>query len=64
MTFLEFFEALIGCAKIYVTEEIVKDPNTPRPSTVISQAQTSYSGTTPGTQSRTSQVSRSLKVRA
>ncbi|XP_072016085.1 radial spoke head 10 homolog B-like isoform X2 [Amphiura filiformis] len=55
MTFLEFFEALIGCAKIYVTEEIVKDPTTPRPSTVVSHSQTSYSGTTPGTQSRTSQ---------
>ena len=33
MTFLEFLEALVGCAEVYVTEAVVKDPNTPRPST-------------------------------
>lgn len=28
MTFLEFFEALIGCAEIYVTEQLVLDATT------------------------------------
>ncbi|XP_071807191.1 radial spoke head 10 homolog B-like isoform X1 [Asterias amurensis] len=55
MTFLEFFEALIGCAMIYVTEDIVKDPTTPRPSTVISHTHSSYSGTTGASASRASQ---------
>ena len=35
MTFLEFFEALVGCAETYVTESVVKDPSTPRPSTIL-----------------------------
>ena len=39
MTFLEFFEALVGCAQVYVTEAVVKDPNTPRPSTVMTHEQ-------------------------
>lgn len=55
MTFLDFFEALIGCAMIFVTEEVVKDPNTPRPSTVVSHTQTSYSTVSRATTSRASQ---------
>ncbi|XP_038047444.1 radial spoke head 10 homolog B-like [Patiria miniata] len=55
MTFLEFFEALIGCAMIYVTEDIVKDPSTPRPSTVISHTHSSFSATTAASASRASQ---------
>lgn len=55
MTFLDFFEALIGCAMIYVTEEVVKDPTTPRPSTVVSHTQTSYSTTSRATTSHESQ---------
>ncbi|CAH1773311.1 unnamed protein product, partial [Owenia fusiformis] len=35
MTFLEFFEGLAGCAEVFVTEAVVKDPTTPRPSTVL-----------------------------
>ena len=27
MTFLEFFETLIGCAQCYVTEALAKDPS-------------------------------------
>lgn len=38
MTFLEFFEALIGCAEIYATEALVKDPITPRPSTAMTHS--------------------------
>ncbi|XP_077991620.1 radial spoke head 10 homolog B-like [Glandiceps talaboti] len=49
MVFLEFFEALIGCSVVFVTEDLLKDPNTPRPSTVMSHMQTSYSGTTQAT---------------
>nr|KAI8728850.1 radial spoke head 10-like protein B2-like; partial [Biomphalaria glabrata] len=30
MTFLEFFEALLLCAEVFVTERVVKDPTTPR----------------------------------
>ncbi|ELU11324.1 hypothetical protein CAPTEDRAFT_180366 [Capitella teleta] len=30
ITFLEFFETLVGCAEVFVTESVVKDPNTPR----------------------------------
>lgn len=37
MTYLEFFEALVGCAQEYVTEEVVNDPNTPRSSPTIGQ---------------------------
>ena len=37
MTFLEFFDALVGCAQVYVTESVVKDPTTPRPSTTMTQ---------------------------
>lgn len=43
MTFLEFFEALIGCAEVFSTEAVVKDPTTPRPSTVITPDQSMYS---------------------
>lgn len=43
MTFLEFFEALIGCAEIFVTEKVVKDPTTPRPSTALTVEQMMYS---------------------
>ncbi|GFN95169.1 radial spoke head 10 homolog b-like [Plakobranchus ocellatus] len=43
MTFLEFFEALVGCAEVFVTESVVKDPNTPRPSTVLTHDQSMYS---------------------
>lgn len=43
MTFLEFFEALIGCAVVFSTEAVVKDPTTPRPSTVITPEQSMYS---------------------
>ncbi|XP_052066462.1 radial spoke head 10 homolog B-like [Mytilus californianus] len=43
MTFLEFFEALIGCAVIFSTEAVVKDPTTPRPSTAITPDQSMYS---------------------
>ncbi|XP_046357024.1 radial spoke head 10 homolog B-like [Haliotis rufescens] len=43
MTFLEFFEALVGCAQVYVTEQVVKDPSTPRPSTVMTHDQSMYS---------------------
>ena len=35
MTFLEFFEALVGCAQVYVTEAVVKDPTSPQPSVAI-----------------------------
>jgi hypothetical protein len=49
MTFLEFFEALVGCAEIYVTESVVKDPTTPRPSTAYTQDQ---SVSMPGSPSR------------
>lgn len=57
MSFLEFFEALIGCAERYVTEAVVKDPNTPRPSTSVTKDdQSMYS--IPGSPSRlTSHVS-------
>ncbi|KAK3611960.1 hypothetical protein CHS0354_011618 [Potamilus streckersoni] len=41
MTFLEFFEALIGCAEVFVTEAVVKDPTTPRPSTTMTRAEES-----------------------
>ncbi|PIK56756.1 putative radial spoke head 10-like B [Apostichopus japonicus] len=57
MTFLDFFESLIGCAMIFVTEEVVKDPNTPRPSTVASHTQTTFSTTSRATTSRGSQKS-------
>ncbi|KAK3777550.1 hypothetical protein RRG08_021670, partial [Elysia crispata] len=43
MTFLEFFEALVGCSEVFVTESVVKDPNTPRPSTVLTHDQSMYS---------------------
>lgn len=43
MTFLEFFEALIGCAEVFVTEAVVKDPTTPRPSTVLTPEQSMFS---------------------
>ncbi|GFS01954.1 radial spoke head 10 homolog B-like [Elysia marginata] len=43
MTFLEFFEALVGCAEVFVTESVVKDPSTPRPSTVLTHDQSMYS---------------------
>ncbi|KAK7100769.1 radial spoke head 10 homolog B-like isoform X2 [Littorina saxatilis] len=43
MTFLEFFEGLIGCAQIFATDAVVKDPTTPRPSTVLTQAASVYS---------------------
>ena len=57
MSFLEFFEALIGCAEKYVTEAVVKDPNTPRPSTSITKDESMFS--IPGSPSRlTSQVGR------
>ena len=56
MTFLEFFEALIGCAEIFATDAVVKDPTTPRPSTVMTQEPSVYS--MPASPSRmTSQVS-------
>lgn len=56
MSFLEFFEALIGCAEKYVTEDVVKDPSTPRPSTSITKDESMYS--MPGSPSRlTSHVS-------
>lgn len=50
MSFLEFFEALIGCAEKYVTEAVVKDPNTPRPSTSVTKDESMYS--IPGSPSR------------
>ncbi|WAR23968.1 RS10B-like protein [Mya arenaria] len=50
MCFLEFFEALIGCAERYVTEAVVKDPNTPRPSTSVTKDESLYS--IPGSPSR------------
>lgn len=50
MTFLEFFEALVGCAQVFVTEAVVKDPNTPRPSTAITREQSYLS--VPASQSR------------
>lgn len=43
MTFLEFFEALIGCAEVFGTEAVVKDPTTPRPSTVMTPEQSMFS---------------------
>ena len=55
MSFLEFFEALIGCAEKYVTLSVVKDPSTPRPSTSVTKDESMYS--IPGSPSRlTSQV--------
>lgn len=45
MTFLEFFEALLGCAQIFVTEAVVKDPTTPRPSTTMTGEQSVLSMT-------------------
>ncbi|KAH3850317.1 hypothetical protein DPMN_092726 [Dreissena polymorpha] len=55
MCFMEFFEALIGCAELYVTEAVVKDPSTPRPSTGITKDESMYS--IPNSPSRlTSQV--------
>lgn len=43
MTFLEFFEALIGCAEVFGTEAVIKDPTTPRPSTVMTPEQSMFS---------------------
>ncbi|XP_012938646.1 radial spoke head 10 homolog B isoform X2 [Aplysia californica] len=43
MTFLEFFEALVGCAEVFVTENVVKDPTTPRPSTAMTHDPSMYS---------------------
>ena len=37
ITFLEFFEALVGCSEVFVTEAVAKDPATPRPSTTVTQ---------------------------
>ena len=37
MTFLEMFEALVGCAEWYVTEAVMNNPQTPRPSTLLTQ---------------------------
>ena len=50
MTFLEFFEALVGCAQVFVTEAVVKDPSTPRPSTGMTREQSYMS--VPASQSR------------
>ncbi len=38
MTFLEFFEALVSCAEVFVTESVLRDPTTPRPSTTTTHA--------------------------
>ena len=38
MTFLEFFEALVGCAEIYVTAAVVQDPITPHQSIPVTPA--------------------------
>ncbi|XP_074640296.1 radial spoke head 10 homolog B-like [Tubulanus polymorphus] len=43
MTFLEFFEGLVGCAQVFVTEAVVKDPSTPRPSTTLTREQSMMS---------------------
>ena len=40
MTFMEFFDALIGCAEMFVTEAVVKDPSSTRPSTTLTQEHT------------------------
>lgn len=45
MTFLEFIEALVGCAQVFVTESVVKDPATPRPSTTLTQEHSILSAT-------------------
>ena len=39
ITFLEFFEALVGSAEVFVTEAVAKDPTTPRSSTTVTQEQ-------------------------
>ncbi|CAL1526160.1 unnamed protein product [Lymnaea stagnalis] len=44
MTFLEYFEALLLCAEIFVTESVVLDPTTPRPSLKLLQELSQYSG--------------------
>ena len=45
MTFLEFLEGLVGCAEVFVTESVVKDPTTPRPSTTLTAEQSLVSMT-------------------
>jgi hypothetical protein len=39
MTFLEFFEALIGCALKYMNSLSIHDSGTPRASTIITREQ-------------------------
>ena len=52
MTFLEFFEALVGCAQVYVTEAVVKDPSTPPPSTAAGMTREHSLMSVPASQSR------------
>ena len=39
MTFLEFFEALIGCAVKYMNAPNTQDSGTPRASTIVTREQ-------------------------
>ena len=55
----EFLEALVGCAEVYVTEAVVKDPSTPRPSTALTQQQPPQSSMS-SSHADTSQVSTHL----
>lgn len=48
MTFLEFFEALVKLADVYVTEAVLKDPATPRPSSGVTGQSQSYAASAAG----------------
>ena len=49
MTFLEFFEALIDCATVYVTEAVIKGHLSPKPTPVPSSRSQSAASFTPAT---------------
>ena len=49
MTFLDFFEALIECAAVFVTEAVMKDPGTPKASSETSSRSQSARSFTPVT---------------
>ncbi|XP_059162834.1 radial spoke head 10 homolog B-like [Physella acuta] len=57
MTFLEFLEALISCAEVFVTEKVVHDPTTPRYSVGTSHESNVYSVPASGTHISGSRVS-------
>lgn len=49
MTFLEFFEALIDCASVYVTEAVIKGHLSPKPTSLASSRSPSADSFTPAT---------------